>query len=85
VASCSAVCSPTFFENFRACAHPEMDLARGTTGKKQSENCEQPFVLLGASNLRHSVAHFADPDFAFENVTILESPSKEILALSRMW
>ncbi len=57
------------FENYRACSRPEVYLARADVAKTISENNVQKVVLSGASNLRHSVPHFADPGLSFEDIT----------------
>jgi hypothetical protein len=56
------------FVNFRACASPESYLVRTTTAdnsKSLSENGKQKVVLIGASNLKKSVASFTDPSFVY--------------------
>ncbi len=48
------------YENFRACSSPEDYLVRADVSNKISEEKgEQKIMLVGASNLRHSVPHFA--------------------------
>jgi hypothetical protein len=58
-----------FYDNFRACKRPEEYLARADVGKEVSETSEQKVLLVGASNLRRSVPHFADSSMQFEDVT----------------
>jgi hypothetical protein len=54
------------FSNFRACASPEEYLARADGKNKLSkEKSEQRIVLVGASNLGHSVPHFAGTNLEF--------------------
>jgi hypothetical protein len=54
------------YSNFRACAIPEDYLAREDERKTHSEEKqEQKIVLIGASNLGHSVRHFASADKIF--------------------
>ncbi len=48
---------------------PEEYLARADVENHTSENQEQKVLLVGASNLRHSVAHFVDPSLLFVDVT----------------
>jgi hypothetical protein len=47
------------FEKFRACSRPEAYFERADEGNILSETTEQKVMLVGASNLRHSLAHFA--------------------------
>jgi hypothetical protein len=57
-------------ENFRTCQSPELYLARADEKSLQSEKkTEQRVLLVGASNLKHSVPHFADATMTFVNVT----------------
>jgi hypothetical protein len=58
------------FENYRACSRPEVYLARADVAKTVSENNVQKVILSGASNLRHSVPHFADPGMSFDDITV---------------
>jgi hypothetical protein len=57
------------YENYRACACPEDYLARADVPKTVSENSEQKVALCGASNLRHSVPHFAKSSVILEDIT----------------
>jgi hypothetical protein len=57
------------YDNFRACKRPEDYLARADVDKKISESNEQKVFLVGASNLRRSIPHFADSSLQFEDVT----------------
>jgi hypothetical protein len=58
------------YDNFRACKRPEDYLARADDDKKNiSEDNEQKVFLVGASNLRRSIPHFADSSLQFEDVT----------------
>jgi hypothetical protein len=57
-------------ENFRACSSPELYLVRADVKIPQSEtNMENRILLVGASNLKHSVPHFADTSMTFANLT----------------
>jgi hypothetical protein len=57
-------------ENFRACQGPELYLARADEKTFQSEKkMEQLVLLVGASNLKQSVPHFADTTMTFANIT----------------
>jgi lysophospholipase L1-like esterase len=57
-------------DNFRACQSPEIYLARAAEKPVQSEEKkEQRVLLVGASNLKHSVPHFADATLTFANIT----------------
>ncbi len=57
-------------ENFRACQGPEVYLARADGKTFQSEKqTELRVLLVGASNLKHSVPHFADTTMLFANIT----------------
>jgi lysophospholipase L1-like esterase len=47
------------YEKFRACLRPEAYFERADDIKILSEDNEQKVMLVGASNLRHSVPHFA--------------------------
>jgi hypothetical protein len=47
------------FEKFRVCSRPEAYFERADVVNTLSENYEQKVTLVGASNLRHSVPHFA--------------------------
>jgi hypothetical protein len=47
------------FEKFRACLRPEAYFARADVINTISEDSEQKVTLVGTSNLRHSVPHFA--------------------------
>jgi hypothetical protein len=58
------------FENYRACSRSEVYLARADEIKPASKNTEQKVTLCGASNLRHSIPHFADPNMTFEDITV---------------
>jgi hypothetical protein len=59
------------FSNFRACVSPEEYLARADGTKTSSKNNnEQKVVLVGASNLGHSVPHFAGSES--EIVTVIK-------------
>ncbi len=55
------------FNNFRACQSPENLLVRTTTANSghDAETGLQRVVIAGASNLKHSVAYFSDPDIKF--------------------
>jgi hypothetical protein len=55
------------FNNFRACQSPENLLVRTTTANSghDAETGLQRVVIAGASNLKHSVAYFSDPDIEF--------------------
>jgi hypothetical protein len=54
------------YSNFRACALPEDYLAREDGMENYSEEQkEHKIVLVGASNLGHSVRHFAGADMVF--------------------
>ncbi len=57
----------TIFNNFRACQSPENLLARATSANTghDAETGLQKVVIARASNLKHSVAYFRDPDFEF--------------------
>jgi hypothetical protein len=57
------------FDNFRACSRPETYLVRADESLKQSEKHGNTVILVGASNLGHSTAHFSDPDMNFVGVT----------------
>ncbi len=57
------------FENFRACQRPEEYLVRADVEKLESENREQKVLLVGASNLSHSLPHFSDPSVSFIDIT----------------
>jgi hypothetical protein len=57
------------FDNYRACSRPEEYLVRADDFKNPSENTEQKVALCGASNLRHSVPHFAQSPMSFEDIT----------------
>ncbi len=57
-------------ENFRACSSPEKYLVRADENGNQSENqAEQRVLLVGASNLKHSLPHFAGTSMIFSNIT----------------
>jgi hypothetical protein len=57
-------------ENFRACSNPELYLVRADAKDSQSETkTEHRVLLVGASNLKHSVPHFADTSMSFANIT----------------
>jgi hypothetical protein len=57
-------------ENFRACQSPETYLARAAEKPLQSEKkTEKRVLLVGASNLKHSVPHFAGTAMTFANIT----------------
>ncbi len=58
------------FKNYRACSRPKVYLARADVAKTVSKNNVQKVILSGASNLRHSVPHFADPGISFEDITV---------------
>jgi hypothetical protein len=59
-------------ENFRACSSPEKYLVRADENESQSENrMEQRVLLVSASNLKHSLPHFADTSMTFSNITTL--------------
>ncbi len=86
------------FSNFRACASPEEYLARADGKNKLSkENSEQKIVLVGASNLGHSVPHFAGTNLEFvpvikpgwiatvENVVELAGIVKELAPTASMF
>jgi hypothetical protein len=48
-------------ENFRACSRPENFLVRADENKTGSENkTEEKILLVGASNLKHSLPHFEE-------------------------
>jgi hypothetical protein len=47
------------FEKFRACSRPEAYFERADAVNTLSENIEQKVMLVGASNLRHNLPHFA--------------------------
>jgi lysophospholipase L1-like esterase len=57
----------TIFNNFRACQSPENLLVRATSANigHDAETGLQRVVIAGASNLKHSVAYFCDPDLEF--------------------
>jgi hypothetical protein len=57
------------FENFRACLRPEEYLVRVDVENSESENMEQKVLLVGASNLTHSLPYFTDPSLSFVDVT----------------
>ncbi len=57
------------FDSFRACSCPEDYLVRADDLKNVSGTTEQKVALCSASNLRHSVPHFAQPDMSFEDIT----------------
>ncbi len=58
------------YETFRACSRPENYLVRANDSKIESENCNvQKVMLVGASNLRHSLPHFAGSDLNLINLT----------------
>jgi lysophospholipase L1-like esterase len=71
--SCSELLSSMLQEihdNFRACQSPEIYLARADEKPVHSEEKkEQRVLLVGASNLKHSVPHFADATLTFANIT----------------
>jgi hypothetical protein len=57
-------------ENFRACSSPENYLGRADGRETQSETqAEQKVLLVGASNLRHSLPHFTGTSVTFSNIT----------------
>jgi hypothetical protein len=57
-------------ENVRACSSPEKYLVRADENESQSENrTEQRVLLVGASNLKHSLPHFAGTSMTFSNLT----------------
>ncbi len=57
-------------ENFRACSSPENYLVRADGRETQSEtHAEQKVLLVGASNLRHSLPHFTGTSVTFSNIT----------------
>jgi hypothetical protein len=58
------------FENFQACSHPETYLVRADETFKQSEKQGNTVMLVGASNLGQSIAHFSDPSLAFVGITV---------------
>ncbi len=48
-------------ENFRACSRPKSFLVRADESKNESENKNEKITLLvGASNLKHSLPHFEE-------------------------
>jgi hypothetical protein len=57
------------FENFRACLRPEEYLVRADVENPESENREQKVLLVGASNLSHSLPYFTDPSLSFVDIT----------------
>jgi hypothetical protein len=71
--SCSELLSSMLqeiHENFRACQSPENYLARAAGNHLQSEEkTEKRVLLVGASNLKHSVPHFAGTAMTFANIT----------------
>ncbi len=57
------------YANFRACASPKDYLERADGKNQQSEDSiGKKIVLIGASNLGHSVSHFAGSNMEFTNV-----------------
>jgi hypothetical protein len=71
--SCSELLSSMLneiHENFRACSSPELYLVRADAKVSQSETkTEHRILLVGASNLKHSVPHFVDTLMSFANLT----------------
>jgi hypothetical protein len=58
------------YEKVRACSRPEKYLVRANESKIESENCNaQKVMLVGASNLRHSLPHFAGTNLNFIDKT----------------
>jgi hypothetical protein len=57
------------YDNFRACSRPENYLVRADSNAKKSENSEIRVALVGASNLRHSLPHFAATNMKFVDIT----------------
>jgi hypothetical protein len=49
--------------------HPEECLVRADVEKLESENREQKVLLVGASNLSHSLPYFTDPSLSFVDIT----------------
>jgi hypothetical protein len=57
------------YDNFRACLRPENYLARADSNAKKSETTEILVALVGASNLRQSLHHFAATNMNFDDIT----------------
>jgi hypothetical protein len=57
------------YDNFRACSRPESYLVRADSNAKKSENSEVLVALGGASNLKHSLPHFAATNMHFVDLT----------------